>query len=131
MTKIDHQVSRLAARKTLCKRIGAAITTTMADTDTSFEEISEKLGWSSGLARSMVLTLLNGRPIALERIADIMFSMGVTLSLTFWTTPSQSTAKDAYDAACRVVDRGGALNMASDGILENVLGELATLAEVK
>jgi hypothetical protein len=46
----------------------------------------------------------------------------------YQTTEPPPTAKDAYQAACRIVDRDGALGMETEGILDNVMAELARLA---
>lgn len=40
------------------------------------------------------------------------------------------SAQDAYAAACRIVDRDGALGIEAEGIIDNVLAELAKLAGV-
>jgi hypothetical protein len=44
---------------------------------------------------------------------------------------SPATALGAYQAACRVMGRDGELGMDAEGILENVMAELAVLAEVR
>jgi hypothetical protein len=44
------------------------------------------------------------------------------------TTEPPATAKDAYQAVCRIVDRDGALGMETESILDNVMSELARLA---
>lgn len=47
------------------------------------------------------------------------------------TTPRQMGRKDAYEEACRIVDRDHAAGVDDNGIIDNVLAELAKMAGVK
>lgn len=83
-------LGQLRARRLLCRRLGAAITAAMAETDNSFESIAAKLEWGPGVVRSAVLMLMNGRDISLGRIADITWAMGIELRMTLVPKPQHT-----------------------------------------
>ena len=79
----DHHL--LAARRRLARRIAAAVVTAMAETDTSFEQMAQRLGMRTDtLLRSWLFTLADGSTdVAFCRVSDLFLGCGCerTLSL--------------------------------------------------
>jgi len=72
----------LAARRRLARRIAAAVVTAMAETDTSFEEMAQRLGMRTDIPlRNGLATLVDGGTrIPFDHISDLMTGCGYELT---------------------------------------------------
>ena len=96
----DHHL--LAGRRRLARRIAAAVVTAMAETDTSFEQMAERLGMRTDtLLRSWFFTLADGgTDVALSQVSDLFLGCGCELTLSLRASHPRHVAHREACARC-------------------------------
>jgi hypothetical protein len=79
---------REARQQRLARRIGAAIVDSMAESHSSLKHIAGELSISEVALRRAVMRLLDGHPIPLPQVADILHVTGYELQLSL--VPAQA-----------------------------------------
>ena len=75
------------ARRTLCRRIGAAVVSAMAETDTDFATIDMRLGQRPGTAKQWLDGLIAGTEKRLNVVSDLFHSMNCEITLSLRPLP--------------------------------------------
>lgn len=79
---MTDEETRDRERRRVNRHIGASILWGMAETDTSLQQLAERMGdpaddATEGGALDTIFTLIDGRPVMLDRVADVFTAMGL------------------------------------------------------
>ena len=75
----DEQLN--AARRRLCRRVASMLIRGMAETDTSYAQIAERMGVSEQVVKQLFAVLIAGTHRGLGDIADIATAMGLHMEI--------------------------------------------------
>ncbi len=64
------------ALRHLCHGIGVVVAQAIAEADVSLSEIGARLGWPREKVNRLIMRLLDGKPISLDAISDLLFACG-------------------------------------------------------